>query len=277
MNGISIIVTAYNTQDYIEECLDSIYAQTWFSSHKNYEVLLGIDHCEETLKKVKSIMSKYSNMQVIYMDKNYGTYITSNTLISMAKYDWILRFDSDDIMKNDMVQSAFDFLEVETKTDIIRFYCKDFVSLNEVKKKIVLAHGVLCVNKSVFEKYGAFMPWICAADSELLCRLKNKVNIQNLRKILFLRRRHDSSLTLDKKTDLNSDIRKKYRKYIEENTPNNTVIKTQCGNYTIIGENENIDVIAYNIDDNESIVESRIVVPVSKKVFLKSKHSYNGI
>ena len=206
MDGISIIVTAYKTQNYIEECLDSIQAQTWFNTHDNYEILLGIDHCEETLNKVKEIMSRYKNLTVIYMDENYGTYITSNTLISISKYDWILRFDSDDIMKPDMVQSIFEFLEVERTTDIIRFYSREFSNTFSVAKHPVLSHGQLCIHKSVFKNYGAFKAWLCSADSELLARLKTKVKIKNLPKVTFLRRRHALSLTKMRKTDMNSPI-----------------------------------------------------------------------
>lgn len=50
--GVSIILTAWKTQDYIEECLDSINKQQFFNKEKtNYEILLGIDGCEKTLEK----------------------------------------------------------------------------------------------------------------------------------------------------------------------------------------------------------------------------------
>ncbi len=40
--GVSIILTAWKTQDYIEECLDSINKQQFFNKEKtNYEILLG--------------------------------------------------------------------------------------------------------------------------------------------------------------------------------------------------------------------------------------------
>lgn len=46
--GVSIIITAYDTANYIEECLDSVYAQTWCKKVEEWEVLVGIDHCEKT-------------------------------------------------------------------------------------------------------------------------------------------------------------------------------------------------------------------------------------
>ena len=55
MNGISIIITAYNTKKYIKETLDSISQQDYFRSHDNFEILLGIDADSELLEYVKSI------------------------------------------------------------------------------------------------------------------------------------------------------------------------------------------------------------------------------
>lgn len=49
--GVSICVSAYKASDYIKECLDSINGQTYFNKNKNYEVIVGIDGCEETLEK----------------------------------------------------------------------------------------------------------------------------------------------------------------------------------------------------------------------------------
>jgi len=52
MDGLSIIISAYNSSDYIIECLNSIRHQMYFHNHNNYEILLGVDHCESTLKTV---------------------------------------------------------------------------------------------------------------------------------------------------------------------------------------------------------------------------------
>lgn len=173
--GVSIIITAYDTADYIEECLDSIYAQTWYKKSKEWEVLVGIDHCEKTLGKMKDIMHKYPNLRVFYMTENVGTYITSNTLISKAKYNKILRFDSDDVMKENMVENMLNIMDENENIEIVRCYYKEFPE--EIDKKTVshATHGVFLCKKSVFTKYGGFMPWKCAADTEFHKRLEKKV------------------------------------------------------------------------------------------------------
>ena len=105
--GVSVCISAWKTAKYIEDCLDSVVAQTWFKDHDNWEILLGIDGCEETLAKVKEIMHKYKNLKVMMMDKNVGTYVTCNTIMKEANYEWLLRFDSDDTMPNDMIAKIF--------------------------------------------------------------------------------------------------------------------------------------------------------------------------
>jgi Glycosyltransferases involved in cell wall biogenesis len=106
VNGISILVTAYKSANYIERCLDSIFNQTWFKTNDNWEVLLGIDGCFSTLEKIMDIKHKYPKLKYYMMINNRGTYVTSNTLLDLTnpEYSHNLRFDSDDIMCPEMVE-----------------------------------------------------------------------------------------------------------------------------------------------------------------------------
>ena len=227
--GVSVCITAYRTQDYIKECLDSVINQTWFRGNDNFEIIVGIDGCEQTLSYIKTIMGNYKNLKVLMMDSNKGTYITSNTIMSIAKYDNVFRFDSDDIMCSNLIETV-----MKNKGDcrLVRYRFQDF---NTSKKGGGYAHGTIYVKKSVFVKYGGFRPWPCSADTEIYKRLKNVENTKNLRDILMLRRVHESSLTHSNETGMNSDLRKRY-KYIIERTivtrPEDAVIKMVTNTYT---------------------------------------------
>ena len=85
--GISICITAYHVEKYIKDCLDSVVNQTWFKTHNDWEIIVGVDGCEKTLSQLKTIMHNYKNLRVFMMDSNNGTYITSNTIMSNAKYE----------------------------------------------------------------------------------------------------------------------------------------------------------------------------------------------
>jgi len=211
--GISILIAAYNAQDYIEECLTSIQNQTYFKDHKNYEIIIGIDGCESTLNKVKEIKDNYSNLRVFYMHKNKGAYITHNTLLDKVSYDYILKFDADDIMLPNMIE----VLKKITSYDIIRFMCKKYYTATNTTDREIPKYpdGTLMMRHNVIEKSGGYMPWYMAADTEFLHRVKDHFKILYLNEILFLRRIHNESLCANLNTNFNSGNRQHYKEMIK--------------------------------------------------------------
>ena len=61
----SIVVPAYNIQDYIKKCLDSILNQTY----KNYEIIVVNDGSKDN---TKSIIEEYKSDNVIIVNKENG-------------------------------------------------------------------------------------------------------------------------------------------------------------------------------------------------------------
>lgn len=208
-DGVSVCITAYKAEEYIKECLDSVLKQTWFKKHKNWEIIVGIDGCEKTLEYMKTIMHLYKNIKVLMMDSNRGTYITSNSIMSAAKYENIFRFDSDDIMCPDLVETVMNNKDI---CSMVRYHFQNFGGSNKGKG---VAHGTIYIKKSVFMKYGGFRPWPCGADTEIYYRLKHIENVKNIPDMLMLRRVHDESLTHAENTGMKSELRKKYKDFIE--------------------------------------------------------------
>lgn len=229
--GVSICITAYKAQDYIKECLDSVIKQTWFKDNDNFEIIVGIDGCETTLEYMKTIMHNYKNLKVLMMDSNKGTYITSNTIMSIAKYENLFRFDSDDIMCANLVETV---MNKKGDCKLVRYHLKDF---GDDKNEVAVAHGTIYIRKSTFVKYGGFRPWPCGADTEIYYRLKNIESVKNLKDILMLRRVHESSLTRSKSTGYKSELRNKYKKIIKEmviSKPSDAIIKITTNTYNEI-------------------------------------------
>ena len=227
-DGISVCVTAYRAQDYIEECLDSIAAQKWFAGNDNWEVIVGIDGCERTLLKIKSIMHKYKNLRVLMMDRNMGTYVTSNTIIKEAKYNWVLRFDSDDKMRPNMVSCA---IEDRASHDFVRFGFENF-GVENWPRQFGMGYGVVMFNKLVFNKLGGYKAWRCGGDSDLIRRFRyNGCTIYEDKRIVFDRRIHASSLTQDKKTNFDSELRKSL--VSEVKSIDYTLLSNRIANFTV--------------------------------------------
>ncbi|MFW6243295.1 MAG: glycosyltransferase family 2 protein [bacterium] len=190
---ISIIIAAYQTQDYIEECLDSIENQTYFNNNKNYEILVGVDGCQETLNKLIKIRNKYNNLKIIKMLSNKGSYITLNTLLSLVKFDNIIKFDSDDIMLSNLIEEIMNI-----NGDLIRFmYYKYNEKNNEKRKCDDYANGCYYINKKVYNILNGYQPWRFSADTEFLLRFKqlNLFKEVKINKPLFYYRQHNHSLT----------------------------------------------------------------------------------
>ena len=210
MNKITIIVPAYQTQDYIEECLDSIENQTFFKNFNNYEILVGIDGCEKTLNKLLEIRHKYRNLRIFMMKENKGLFVTLNTLHEIVNNsEIILKFDSDDIMMPNLIERILKYVNMY---DIIRFKSLNFNN-NNIKKTIqgIVPHGVFLMKKNVYDYVGGYRDWVCGADTDFHYRLVgSKFKEFIINDNLFYRRIHENSLTQNPKTNKNSKIRKNY-------------------------------------------------------------------
>ena len=91
----SIIIPAYNTEDFIEECILSVLKQAECGCE--YEVIV-IDDCstDSTLEIVKGITS--NNLLILKAEMNSGPGAARNKGIEVASGEWVLFLDSDDIL-----------------------------------------------------------------------------------------------------------------------------------------------------------------------------------
>lgn len=88
---ISVVIPAYNRQDTITYCLDSVVSQTY----EKIEIIV-VDDCsgDKTLSVVQSYPD--SRVRCIIQDKNAGAQAARNRGIMDANGDWIAFQDSDD-------------------------------------------------------------------------------------------------------------------------------------------------------------------------------------
>jgi glycosyltransferase involved in cell wall biosynthesis len=296
---ISIIITAYQTQDFIEECLDSIENQTYFINNDDFEVLVGVDACQNTLNKLLEIRHKYRNLRILMMNSNMGTYVTSNTLLDLVKYENIFRFDSDDIMCPGMVKEIMEFNN-NNNYDLIRYKIKNFGDYqNNTEEKYAV--GTMFFKKNIFKIFGGWESWICGADNELFKRIELHVKIGYLDKILCNRRIHPQSLTRKIETCGSSTIRTNYNNIVSNNNYNNIIFLDKTTNIyneikpkisfiydfegwafynmaTKIKEyltNYNIDIIKYDEFKNQNYYDA--IITFSPRVLPKNISNTNNV
>lgn len=88
---VSVIILAYNTEEYIAKSIKSALEQT----EKNIELILVDDgSTDETLEIIKSFSDK--RIRVFENKQNQGQNFSTNLAIHQAQGKWITRLDSDD-------------------------------------------------------------------------------------------------------------------------------------------------------------------------------------
>lgn len=101
---VSIIIPIYNVENYIEECLESVYQQTY----PHIEVIL-VNDCtpDNSMKIANTIISKYKDKYtttIINHEQNKGISEARNSGMKIAKGEYIYFIDSDDAIMLDAIE-----------------------------------------------------------------------------------------------------------------------------------------------------------------------------
>ena len=93
-NLVSIVMPAYNCEDYIAESVESILSQTY----KNWELII-VDDCSSD--RTSDIAIKYTlqdkRIRFVSMDRNSGPAVVRNKAIEESRGQYIAFLDSDDL------------------------------------------------------------------------------------------------------------------------------------------------------------------------------------
>lgn len=91
---VSVIIPAYNSENYIGRCIESLFAQTY----KNIEIIVVNDGSKDnTEKAVKKYSQDYVNVKYVYQ-KNNGAAAARNHGLSLATGEYVTFCDSDDTL-----------------------------------------------------------------------------------------------------------------------------------------------------------------------------------
>lgn len=101
---ISIIVPAYNCQEYIKECIDSLINQTY----KNTEIIVIDDGSTD---KTTEILKTYHDKIDLIIQSNSGVSAARNTGIKAATGKYCMFVDSDDWIDQDMISQMMQYVQ----------------------------------------------------------------------------------------------------------------------------------------------------------------------
>ena len=121
MKKVSIIIPAYNIEQYIEECLESIINQTY----KNIQIIIINDgSTDKTLDICSSI--KDNRIEIINQ-KNGGISVARNEGLKKANGEYFLFVDGDDILDTKAVEILVEMIE-KSKADLAICGHEKFIS-----------------------------------------------------------------------------------------------------------------------------------------------------
>lgn len=140
---ISVIVPAYNGQDYLENCIKSIQGQTYPCK----EIILVNDgSTDHTGEICKNLAKEHDNIHVITLNDE-GVSAARNAGMDQAGGEYLMFVDADDRIHPEMLQMLYDVL-IRTSSDVAG--CGFFLWGSEEEWKCGIkdgrsAQGKLCV------------------------------------------------------------------------------------------------------------------------------------
>lgn len=197
---ISVIITAYNYEKYIERAIRSCLDQSL--NRKHYEVIVVNDCSTDNTAK---ILENYENeVRVFNLEKNVGLSAARNFAIKKAKGQFVTFLDADDYVQHDILLIQRAFLTENNKLDAVSvdYYLVDdrgshIEHVNAEKKPI--ACGIM-FRKDLLINVGLYDESFRAREEEdLRIRFLRKYSIYNVILPLYRYRMHDSNLTKNKK------------------------------------------------------------------------------
>ena len=158
---VSVIITCRNLEAYLDEAVDSVKGQTV----QPYEVVLCHDSCEHP--------KAYADITTIIRDKHLGVAKTRDEGVRLAKGEWLLFLDADDMLAENYIQEC---LKHTDKADIIYphillwcYWGKEAPKPNawhptpaKITEEFILHHSEVVVSslmrRRVYDKVGGFDP-----------------------------------------------------------------------------------------------------------------------
>jgi len=105
---ISVVMSAYNSEKYLAEAMESILNQTF----KDFEfIIINDGSSDKTLQIIRDYAKKDKRIKLINNSKNIGQTPSRNKALKIAKGRYIAIMDSDDISLPNRFEIQYDYLE----------------------------------------------------------------------------------------------------------------------------------------------------------------------
>lgn len=236
LESVSAIIPTYNSEKYIERTLLSLLQQTMGFS----EIIIIDNYSQDnTLSIVMKYSERYGELiKIVSLKKNYGVSYARNMGINLAKSDWILFMDHDDIAGKTLLEdelNRLEGLEKETGAKWILAYSSyqqisdkdeeiggvlssqqvgpdEILGYQFVRNSVITTSGVLAKKYEILETGGFNEKLLYSQDWDLWLRLAQMGGFAYVDKPLVRVRRHLDNTSSNVNNFINDEltILKKY-------------------------------------------------------------------
>lgn len=163
---LSVVVPMYNSERYIERCINSIIDQDM----EEMEIILINDGSTDKTKYIaERYVNKYKNVRLIHKEKNEGISAARNTGIKNAIGEYIVFIDSDDEINKGMFTNMYELGKKSNSDLVMCSYSRKYKDFDEDIKANIEEDYVI-YNRSDIEKniiptfventeYGYYYAW----------------------------------------------------------------------------------------------------------------------
>ncbi|MDU1910875.1 glycosyltransferase family 2 protein [Fusobacterium sp.] len=145
---ISVIIPVYNTEKYLEKCLNSVLKQTL----KEIEIIIINDGSQDQSEK---ILERYNvDQRIIVINKsNEGVSKARNIGLKMSKGKYIYYLDSDDYIEENMLLEMYNKTEKENLDIVVCDYWKENFFQKEYVKNLDIKENEIILGKLMQNMY----------------------------------------------------------------------------------------------------------------------------
>jgi GT2 family glycosyltransferase len=225
---ISVVMTVFNGEEFLQEAIDSVLEQ----SYTNFEFIIVDDGSNKnTNEMLDQVLDP--RVKVLHLNPNQGQANALNVGIDIAKGEWIIRQDADDISLPNRIMEQVGFVQrnphliaLGTHIDCFtesQLVPKEFLSsvnnyhnniqteedlLMEQFHSCPLSHGSMMFLKQAFLKAGRYNPkYKITQDYDLWMRMFETGPIGILPKVLYQYRILPTSLSQNDHTEFRREMR----------------------------------------------------------------------
>lgn len=207
---VSVIIPAYNCEDYVEVAVKSILEQTY----NNLEVLVVDDGSSDgTLRVLQRMADGDKRVRVVKNETNLKIVGTLNKAINLSKGAYIARMDADDYKYPDAIEKQVAFLMTHPDVAVVGGaieVCDPVMNVlnwrkypetdEEIRARIFrynpFAHPAVMMNKELMGEERYELNW--AEDYDMWFRLGKRGKMANLPDTVLKLRTHPASVSQSK-------------------------------------------------------------------------------